>query len=203
MLKLLKTKLNIYRDIDKNLKNKMIHEQTLILIKPDAVQRQLIGEIIKRFEKCKLKVCGLKMVLPDEELARKHYPLDEEWAKQAFEKTKKSAQEENRELEFSDHLEFGKTLQNWLVNFITESPIIAMIIKGPNAISLVRKIVGATEPCKADSETIRGDFASEESYEKANSAKRCLRNLIHASDSAETAEREISVWFLNHEMHDY
>ena len=178
-------------------------EQTLILIKPDGVQRQLIGEIIKRFEDSKLKICALKMAWPDEELAKKHYPLDEEWAKSAFEKTKKSAEEENRKLEFSDHLEFGKTLQKWLVDFITESPIIAMTIKGPNAIISVREIVGLTEPCRASPGTIRGDFASEESYEKANSVGRCLRNLIHASDSLETAKREISVWFENDEVHDY
>ena len=178
-------------------------EQTLILIKPDGVKRQLIGEIIKRFEESNLKVCALKMTWPDKELAEKHYPLDEEWAKQAFEKTKKVAEEEGRKLEFSDHLEFGETLQKWLVDFITESPIIAMTIKGPNAIISVRKIVGATEPCKADLGTIRKDFASEESYEKANSAKRCLRNLIHASDSIENAEREINVWFLDNEVHKY
>ena len=181
----------------------MIHEQTLILIKPDGVKRQLIGEIIKRFEESNLKVCALKMIWPDKELAEKHYPLDEEWAKQAFEKTKKVAKIENRKLDFSDHLEFGKTLQTWLVDFITESPIIAMAIKGPNAIISVRKIVGSTEPCRASPGTIRGDFASEESYEKANSVNRCLRNLIHASDSLETAKREISTWFKDSEVHEY
>ena len=181
----------------------MVHEQTLILIKPDGVKRQLIGEIIKRFEKSNLKVCALKMVWPDKELAEKHYPLDEEWAKQAFEKTKKIAKIENRKLKYSDHLEFGKTLQTWLVDFITESPIIAMTIKGPNAIISVRKIVGSTELCRASSGTIRGDFASEESYEKANSVNRCLRNLIHASDSLETAKREISTWFEDSEIHEY
>ena len=178
-------------------------EQTLILIKPDGVQKQLIGEIIKRFEESNLKICAIKMVWPDEELARKHYPLDEEWAKLAFEKTKKSAEEDGREIPFSDYMEFGTTLQNWLVNFITESPIIAMILKGPNAIKSVRDIVGATEPSKAEKGTIRADFASEEDYEKANSVGRALRNLIHASDSIENAEREISVWFDEPEIHDY
>ncbi len=181
----------------------MIHEQTLVLIKPDAVQRQLIGEIIKRFEENQLKVCALKMIHPNEELAKKHYPLDEEWCKSAFEKTKKSAQEEKRTLGFSNHIEFGEILQNWLVNFITESPVIAIIIKGPNAINSVRDIVGATEPCKAISGTIRKDFASDESYEKANSVGRALRNLIHASDSIENAKREIQVWFKEHEVYEY
>jgi len=179
-----------------------MNQQTLVLIKPDGVQKKLIGEIIKRFEDANLKVSALKMIHPDEELARKHYPLDEEWAKTAFEKTKKSAQEENREIPFSNHLEFGKTLQDWLVNFITEAPLTAMILQGPNAIKLVRDLVGATEPNKAEQGTIRKDFASEESYEKANSVGRALRNLIHASDSLENAEREISVWFSKDEIHN-
>ena len=178
-------------------------EKTLVLIKPDGVQKKLIGEIVKRFEENNLKVLGMKMLHPDEKIARKHYPLDEEWCKSAFEKTKKSAEEDNREIPFSDHLEFGKTLQNWLVNYITESPIIAMTLKGDNVIETIREIIGATEPSKADKGTLRGDFASEECYEKANSEERCLRNLVHASDSIENAEREISLWFNDNELHDY
>jgi nucleoside-diphosphate kinase len=180
----------------------MAIEKTLVLIKPDGVQKQVVGEIIKRFENKNLKISGLKMVHATKKMAEQHYPLDEKWAKSAFEKTKKSAQEENRKIPFSNHLEFGKTLQKWLIDFITEAPIIAMMIQGPNAISLVREIVGATEPSKANPGTIRKDFASEESYEKANSVGRALRNLIHASDSIENAKREISVWFAEHEIHD-
>ncbi len=178
-------------------------QQTLVLIKPDGVQKGLIGEIIKRLENADIKISAIKMIHPDEELAKKHYPLDEEWAKTAFEKTKKSAEEENREIPFSNHLEFGETLQNWLVDFITESPIVAMALKGPNAIELVRNLVGATEPSKAEKGTIRYDFASEENYEKANSIGRALRNLIHASDSLENAKREIELWFSEDEMCDY
>ena len=178
-------------------------EKTLVLIKPDGVQKNLIGEIIKRFENASLKVCGLKMKHPDEELAKKHYPLDEEWAKQAYEKTRKTAERENREIPFSNHIEFGKTLQSWLINLITESPIVAMVVQGPNAISLVRDLVGATEPKQAKPGTIRKDFAPEESYEKANTKGRAIRNLIHASDSPETAENEIQTWFEDHEIHDF
>ena len=181
----------------------MKQEKTLVLIKPDGVQKKLIGEIIKRFEENNLKVLGMKMLYPNEKLAKKHYPIDEEWCKSAFEKTKKSAEEDNREIPFSNHMEFGKILQGWLVDFITECPIIAMTLEGTNAIKNVRDIVGATEPSKADKGTIRGDLASEESYEKANSIGRALRNLIHASDSIENAEREISVWFNDNELHDY
>ena len=178
-------------------------EQTLILIKPDGVQKQLIGEIIKRFEESNLKVCAMKMVWPDKELAEKHYPLDEEWARQTFEKTKKAADIENRQLEQSDHLEFGKVLQARLVTFLIESPVIAITIKGPNAISCVREIIGLTEPFRADPESIRGKFASEESYKIADAEKRSIRNLLHASDSIENAKKEISTWFQEHEIHEY
>jgi nucleoside-diphosphate kinase len=178
-------------------------EKSLVLIKPDGIQKQLIGEIIKRFENTGLKILGMKMLHPDEKLAKKHYPIDEEWCKSVFEKTKKSADEDGREISFPNHMEFGKTLQSWLVDFITECPIIAMTLEGNNAIKEVRNIVGATEPNKADKGTLRGDLASEENYEKANSEERCLRNLVHASDSVENAEREISVWFDDNELHNY
>jgi len=178
-------------------------EQTLVLVKPDGVQKQLIGEIIKRFEQAKLRICGMKMVWPDEELAKKHYPLDEEWAKETFEKTKKDAEAEKREVNFSDHMDFAQTLQGWLINLITESPVIAMVIKGPNAIKVIREMVGPTEPSKAPPGTIRGDFASEESYKIANSVGRALRNLVHASDSIESAKRELALWFSVEEIHDY
>jgi len=185
------------------MENSLKHERTLVLIKPDGVKKKIIGEVIKRFENNKLQIIAIKMIWPDEELAKKHYPLDEEWCKNAFEKTKKAAEKENRELEFSNHLEFGRTLQKWLVDFITESPIIAMVLQGPNAIQLVREIVGETEPKRAALGTIRGDFASEESYKKADSEKRAIRNLIHASDSLKAAEREILTWFSEHEIHNY
>ena len=181
----------------------MTHEQTLILIKPDGIQKQLIGEIIKRFEESNLKVCALKMIWPNKELAEKHYPLDEKWAKGIFERAIKVAEIENRQLSHSNHLEFGKNIQEKLITYLTESPVIAIAIKGPNAIISVRKMVGLTEPCRASSGTIRGDFASEESYKIAELENRSIRNLLHASDSIENAKREISTWFEANEVHDY
>ena len=178
-------------------------QQTLVLIKPDGVQKQLVGEIIKRFESSNLKVQGMKMVWPDENLAKTHYPLDEEWAKALFEKNKTAAEKENRKTEFTDYLEFGKNIQNCLIKYVTESPVIAMVIQGDNAIEQVRKITGATEPKSSAPGTIRGDLVPEESYEKADAEKRAVRNLIHASDSTETAEKEISLWFSQEEIHNY
>lgn len=181
----------------------MMIEKTLVLLKPDAIQRSLAGKIISRFEDMGLKIAGMKMVWADEKQALKHYPLDEEWAKNLFEKTKKVYDKEGKKLNYKDHIEMGKTIQNWLTNFLREGPIMALVIEGPYAVELVRKIVGSTEPRQAPPGTIRGDFASVESYSLADDKKRVLRNLIHASDTLENAQREIKVWFKDEEIHNY
>ncbi len=181
----------------------MVMEKTLVLLKPDTLQRNLVGKIISRIEDIGLKILAMKMVLADEKKAIEHYPLDEEWAKNVFEKTKKAYEKEGKVIEHKNHIELGKSIQKWLSNFITEGPIVAMVVEGPHAIELVRKIVGSTEPRQALPGTIRGDFASTESYSVADSNKRVLRNLIHASDSPENAQREIKVWFTDAEIHSY
>ncbi len=178
-------------------------EKTLVLLKPDAIQRNLAGKIISRFEDSGLKIVGMKMVWADEKQALKHYPLDEGWAKNVFEKTKKAYDNEGKKIEYKDHIDFGKTIQNWLTTFLREGPIIAMVIEGPHAVELIRKMVGSTEPKQALPGTIRSDFASIESYSLADNKKRVLRNLIHASDSLENANKEIKVWFKDGEIHTY
>jgi len=178
-------------------------EQTLVLIKPDGVQRSLTGKIISKFEENGLKIIALKMTHPNEDLAKTHYPLNEEWAKATFEKSKKVAEEKSEPLKFKDHIDFGKFLQKSLVDFITEAPVVAMVIQGPHAIEIVRKMLGATEPRQATPGTIRGDFASVESYSIANTKGRAVRNLVHASDSPETAEKEIPIWFSENEILEY
>ena len=180
-----------------------MNERTLILIKPDAVIRNLIGKIISRFEDTGLKIVGMKMIQADDELAKKHYPLDEDWAKNVFEKTKKSYDSQGKELKYKTYIELGKELQSWLCNFLKENPVIAMILEGPHAVELVRKMAGATEPRQALPGTIRGDYSSIESYPLANDKKRVVRNLIHASDSKENAEKEISLWFTPEEIYKY
>ncbi len=181
----------------------MVVERTLLLIKPDAVQRGLIGKVIMRFEDAGLKIVGMKMVWADDKKALEHYPLDETWAKGVFDKTSKVYKENNKKMEYKDHIEMGKSIQSWLVQFLKESPIIAFVIEGPHAVELGRKITGATEPRQAAPGTIRGDFATVESYMLADKNKRVLRNLIHASDTAQNAEREIAVWFKESELYHY
>ena len=178
-----------------------MNEQTLILIKPDGVKRNLAGKIISRFEESGLKIKAIKMLQASEDLAKQHYFLDENWAKNVFNKTKASCEKEGRKMRFETHFELGKTIQKWNMEFLTEGPIIALIIEGPHAIELVRKMVGSTEPRSAQPGTIRGDLASTESYSLADSQNRVLRNLIHASDSQTTAQREISLWFKKEEIH--
>lgn len=178
-------------------------EQTLVLLKHDAIQRNLVGKIIERFENTGLKLVAMKMVWADDKIALSHYPLDENWAKAVHDKTKKVYDESGKKWPYKDHLHMGKTIQSWLTSFLKEGPVIALVLEGPHAVEITRKIVGNTEPRQASPGTIRGDFAMVESYALADDKQRVLRNLIHASDSAENAKREISVWFDNAELHKY
>ena len=181
----------------------MLKEQTLVLFKHDAIQRNLVGRIITRFEDTGLKLVGIKMILANDKISENHYPLDENWAKQVYTKTKKVYDEKNKEFPYKNHLEHGKTIQSWLISFLKEGPIIALILEGPHAVEIVRKIVGTTEPRQSAPGTIRGDYAMVESYALADNKKRVLRNLIHASDTPENAKREISVWFKKDEIYNY
>ncbi|MEK6924985.1 MAG: nucleoside-diphosphate kinase [Nanoarchaeota archaeon] len=178
-------------------------EKTLILLKHDAVYRGLVGRIITRFEDIGLKITAVKMILPDEKLAQNHYFLDEEWAKAVYDKTKLSYEKDGKIFPYKDHMEFGKQIQSWNINFLREGPIIAMVLEGPHAIEIVRKIVGSTEPKSSPPGTIRGDYAMMESYAIADVKNRVLRNLIHASDSTKSADREIALWFTQKEILSY
>jgi nucleoside-diphosphate kinase len=140
-----------------------VNERTLVLVKPDGVQRLLTGRIIARFEERGLKLVGLKLVQVDRALAEKHYAIH------------------------SARPFFGS-----LVDFITSSPLVALALEGPNAIAVVRSMVGATKPHEAAPGTIRGDLALE-----------TAQNLIHASDGPETATTELALWFRPDELHDY
>lgn len=151
-------------------------EKTLVLLKPDAVQRGLIGEIISRFEKVGLKIVGMKMIFVTKDLAGKHY--------------------------FDVEKRHGKKVFDNNVKFLTEGPIIAMCLEGVHSIEIVRKMVGSTEPKSALPGTIRGDY-SHVSYDYADSKNIVTKNLIHASSSKEDAKRELELWFKKEELHSY
>ncbi|MEM0147285.1 MAG: nucleoside-diphosphate kinase, partial [Candidatus Micrarchaeaceae archaeon] len=124
-------------------------ERTLVLIKPDGVLRGLIGKVISTFEDAGLKIVALKLVIPTEELALKHYPADEEWYRSLWEKTKKSAEEQGKE--FNETMQqTGERVRNLLVKYVAGAPVVAMVVEGNEAIVNVRKIAGATSPTKAD-----------------------------------------------------
>ncbi|RBQ24613.1 Nucleoside diphosphate kinase [Candidatus Methanobinarius endosymbioticus] len=138
-------------------------EKSFVMMKPDAVQRRIMGKILSRFEEKGLQIVASKLLQVDEDLAKKHY---------------------------GEHSE--KPFFNDLVSYITSSPSFAMVIEGEDAISLIRKIVGATNPKEADLGTIRGDFAMDMG-----------RNIIHASDSLDSAKREIALFFDEDEICEY
>ena len=168
-------------------------ERTLVVVKPDGVQRALVGEILSRFEKAGLKVIGLKMIHASKELADKHYEDDEEWLLNVGKKSKKSYAQKGIEIKETER-EIGMRIRQQLMDFISMSPSVAVCIEGHGAIEKVRAIVGATAPMNAMPGTIRGDLAFD-SYQLSDASGRPIQNLIHASDSKEGAKREISLWF--------
>jgi len=174
-------------------------EKTLVLIKPDAVQRGLIGEIITRFEKCGLKIVAMKMAYPDKEQAGNHYESDEEWLKIVGEKSINSYKKKGIEVKETAR-EIGLKVREQLMAFLLMSPIIALVIEGHNAVLHVRKIVGATSPSDAQLGTIRGDY-SFDTYVLSDQSNRPIQNLIHASGTVEEAKREITIWFKKEEIY--
>ena len=177
-------------------------EQTLVIIKPDGVQRSLVGEIIKRLERVGLKLAGLKMSVPSEDMIEKHYTLDPEWRRVTGEKTIAGYKKKGLKPPIEDPLEITKILLQTLKKYLTSGPIIIMAWQGAHAVSIVRKITGGTEPLTSDVGTIRGDFVLD-SYQMSDTDGRAVRNLIHASGSAEEANNEIKHWFKKDELINY
>ncbi len=182
-------------------------QKTLVVLKPDAVQRGIIGEIISRFEKVGLKMVACKMLQVSQDLADKHYPLSrrefiEGMGKKTLENYKDMGVDPVEEMGTDDPYEIGKVIRGWLVQMITSGPVLAMVWEGPHAVELVRKITGHTLPLKADPGTIRGDFSFDSSY-LANTGKRAIKNLLHASGDPEEAEYEVNLWFSKDEIHSY
>jgi nucleoside-diphosphate kinase len=181
-------------------------ERTFVMVKPDGVKRGLVGQIIARFERCGLKLIGLKMTHPTKKLVEAHYPSTDKWFTIVGEKTLTSYEElglDPREhLGTDSALEIGKTVKKWLVDFISSGPVVCMVWEGNHAIENVRRIVGNTLPMKAQPGTIRGDFTID-SPDLANIKHRPIRNIVHASGDPEEAAHEVSLWFSEGELFDY
>ena len=178
------------------------YEKTLIIIKPDGVQRNLIGEIISRFERAGLKLVAMKMMTADIEMIKKHYTLDPEWMRLVGEKSIKGLLDKGIEPISRDPMVIAQSVIDRLSKYLTSGPVIPMVLQGGHAVSVVRKIVGSTEPVMSDVGTIRGDFVLD-SYQMAMDDERCVRNLIHASGTVDEAVNEINLWFKNEEITDY
>lgn len=177
-------------------------ERTLVIIKPDAIQRALIGEIILRYERLGLKLVGLKMTVPTEEQIEQHYTLDPNWRRVTGEKTIASYKSRNLPPPSEDPLEITAKILKNLKKYMTAGPVICMVWEGAHAVELVRKVSGGTEPRTSPVGTIRGDFVID-SYTMSDADDRAVRNLIHGSGSVEEANMEIPHWFKKEELIDY
>ncbi len=184
----------------KNFDNKQ--EQTLVIVKPDGVQRGLIGDVIHRYEQCGLKLVGLKMLIPSKKLTLDHYSIDPDWAIKSGTKTFESYKAKGLPLPGKDPVEFAEGIRRKLMDFMSSGPVVAMIWQGMGAVAVVRKITGSTEPLTSAPGTIRGDYTID-SYTSADADARAVRNIIHASGSVEEAAKEIPIWFDKKEILNY
>lgn len=178
------------------------NEQTLIVLKPDAIQRSLVGEIIQRFERVGLKLVGIKMFIPSVDFVEKHYTMWPGWKKNVGEKNIKGYLEKGLTPPTDNPLEVGEKILEVLRVYMTSGPVVAMVWQGAHAVQIVRKLVGSTEPLMSDVGTIRGDYVLD-SYTMSAGDNRAIRNLIHASGNEEEAAREIPHWFSPEELLDY
>ncbi len=173
-------------------------EQTLILFKPDAVQRGIVGEILTRFEKVGLKIVGLKMLNAKEEQLAEHYYKDDAWLIKKGEGVKKN---KNYSKDY-DAKKAGQEIIDGLIKDMKISPIVAMVLEGHNAVKVVKKLVGPTNIEEALPGTIRGDY-SHDTYALANISDRPIITIIHCTGEKEETEKEIAIWFNSDEIHSY
>lgn len=178
------------------------NERTLVIVKPDGIQRALIGEIMKRYERIGLKLVALKMLVPTEAMIETHYLLDPNWKKSVGAKAIESYVKKGETPPSSDPITVADLVVTRLKKYMTSGPVIAMVWEGAHAVELVRKITGGTEPRSASVGTIRGDFVLD-SYQMADSDDRAIRNLIHASGTVSEAMIEIPHWFTAKELISY
>ncbi len=181
-------------------------ERTLIILKPDAVKRGLVGKVIEAFENVGLKLMAAKMLRPDKEVIKNHYPGTAEWIREMGEKTltsfKQSGNNVIKTFKTEDPEKLGQFIYERLIKYWMEGPIIVMVWQGPNAIMVARKLRGHTIPALADAGTLLAQFSFDSSPLSA-SLDRVVKTFIHASGSTDEAEREIKYWFPKIEFKSY
>lgn len=176
-------------------------ERTFVIVKPDGVQRSLVGEIVRRIERTGLKIVAMRMLVPTEEQCWKHYDKDEAWFQEKGDRIAAQLTERGIALD-REPIEYGRDIIRQLAAFMTSGPVVAIVVEGNRAVDVVKKLVGGTEPTTSDVGTIRGDLTID-SYELSGIDRRAVRNLIHCSDKQEEAEREIGIWFDDSEIVKY
>ena len=177
------------------------HERTFVIIKPDGIQRGLIGEIIKRYERTGLKLVGLRFGVAEEKKFWEHYNKDDAWFLKKGTKIVADKQTAGLAVE-KEAIEYGKDIIAQRVKFVTSGPVMRMVWEGNQAAAVIKKITGDTEPATSDVGTIRGDLTTD-SYGIAAVDDRAVRNLIHCSEDAAEGVREVALWFQPNELTDY
>jgi nucleoside-diphosphate kinase len=176
-------------------------ERTLVLIKPDAVTRHIIGELISRFERKSLKLVAMKLVWPTQELTEKHYDGSEQWIADTGQRTYDGYVKKGLKPP-AEPRDLALRVRGMLMESLTVGPVVALVLEGAHVVEVVRKMRGATSPQFADVGTIGFDY-SVSSYSLSDAGDTPVKNIIHASDSPQTAEREIAIWFEPDEIIDY
>ncbi|MDE2040914.1 MAG: nucleoside-diphosphate kinase [Patescibacteria group bacterium] len=178
------------------------YERTLVIIKPDGVQRSLIGEVIRRYERSGLKLAAMKMLIPTPDMVETHYTLDPEWKLKTGEKNLKAYRDKGLKPPHDDPIAQSNMILAKLKKYMASGPVVAMVWQGAHAVAIVRKLTGGTEPLMSDVGTIRGDYVLD-SYKMADDDLRAIRNIVHASGSVKEAEDEIGYWFKKDEILSY
>ena len=176
-------------------------ERTFVILKPDTVQRSLIGEVIKRFERTGLKCTAMKMFVADEERLMKHYNKDDAWFLKKGTGIVENLTAQGKEIT-KDAMEYGKDIIRANAAYMSAAPVVAMVWEGNEAVAVIKKIVGSTEPATSDVGTVRGDYTVD-SYSHSAYEDRAVRNLIHCSDEPSEAEREIALWLGEDDIMQY
>lgn len=176
-------------------------ERSLVIIKPDGVQRSMMGEIIQRIERTGLKMVAFKFLVPTEAQSWEHYLKTDEWfiskgGRIVAERTAHGLPIEK------EPIDYGKAIIDTIVRYFTSGPVLAFVVEGNQSIAIVKKLVGSTEPTLSDVGTIRGDLTID-SYALSSLDERAVRNLVHCSDNVDDAEREINIWFSPSEIIKY
>lgn len=173
-------------------------EKTLLIIKPDAVKRGLIGIVIETFETVGLKLLTAKMVKPDEKVIKNHYPGTPEWIKEMGKKTlasfKQSGKDPIEQFKTNDPMKLGQFVYDRLIKYWSEGPIVVMVWSGPDAVAIARKLRGHTIPLLAQTGTLHATYSYDSSTLSAGH-DRVVKTFVHASGSVEEADREIKYWF--------